>query len=167
MAFIGYNLYGWFSDYVGRKRLTLWYCCFLVAFGVPVFYVLHEAAIARNVLLALVGATLAAMLKLGWGIVPAYLSERFPTKQRSSGVGFGYSAGALIGGAGISVFVWWAHLIPFIKNIEGTDLWLSPSVVLTVGALMTFVSLLFSPETKDLELSEVGKVVEAEERKAA
>ncbi len=167
MAFIGYNLYGWFSDYVGRKKLTLWYCCFLVAFGVPVFYVLHEAAIARNVLLALVGATLAATLKLGWGIVPAYLSERFPTKQRSSGVGFGYSAGALIGGAGISVFVWWAHLIPFIKNIEGTDLWLSPSVVLTVGAVMTFVSLLFSPETKDLELSEVGMVTKTKKQAAA
>jgi hypothetical protein len=34
---------------------------------------------------------------------------------------------------------------------------LSPSVVLTVGAMMTFVSLLFSPETKDLELSAVGE----------
>ena len=86
MAVIGDNLYGWFSDYVGRKKLTLWYCGFLVAFGVPVFHVLHQAAVARSVSLALVGTTMAAMLKLGWGIVPAYLSERFPTKQRSVGV---------------------------------------------------------------------------------
>jgi len=167
MAFIGYNLYGWSSDYVGRKKLTLWYCAFLVIFGVPVYYVLHEAVVAHNVALALIGATMAAMLKLGWGIVPAYLSERFPTHQRSVGVGFGYSAGALIGGAGISVFVWWAHSIPFIKNIEGNDLWLSPSVILTVGAVMTFASLLFSPETKDLELSEVEAVTREKERAAA
>lgn len=154
-AFIGYNLYGWASDYVGRRRLTLYYAVFLLIFGVPTFYVLQQAAVARNIPLAVVGATMAAMLKLAWGIVPSYLSERFPTKQRAVGVGFGYSSGALVGGAGISLFVWWAHQIPFIKVIEGDDLWLSPAVVLTVGATITFLSLLYGPETKDLELSHV------------
>jgi hypothetical protein len=83
------------------------------------------------------------------------LSERFPTKQRSVGVGFGYSSGALVGGAGISLFVWWAHQIPFIRGVEGDDLWLSPAVVLTAGAVMTFLSLLYGPETKDIELSHI------------
>jgi hypothetical protein len=53
--------------------------------------------------------------------------------------------------------VWWAHKIPFIAAIEKQDLWLSPAVVLTVGSVMTFVSLLYSPETKDLQLDEVGE----------
>ena len=52
----------------------------------------------------------------------------------------------------------WAHKIPFIGAIEKQDLWLSPAVILTVGAIMTFVSLLFSPETKNLELDEVGDI---------
>jgi hypothetical protein len=30
-------------------------------------------------------------------------------------------------------------------------------VILTIGAIMTWVSLLFSPETKDLELDQVGE----------
>jgi hypothetical protein len=30
-------------------------------------------------------------------------------------------------------------------------------VVLTIGAIMTFVSLLYSPETKHLQLDEVGE----------
>jgi MFS family permease len=162
MAFLGYNLYGWLSDYVGRKKLTMWYCAVLVVLGVPTYYVLHEAAVARNIGAAIFGTTLAAMLKLAWGVLPAYLSERFPTKQRAVGVGFGYSAGALIGGAGISAFVWWAHLIPFINRIEGNDLWLSPSVILTIGAAMTFTSLIFSPETKDLDLSKVDADTQGE-----
>jgi hypothetical protein len=37
-------------------------------------------------------------------------------------------------------------------------MWLSPSVVLTVGAIITFISLLYSPETKDLDLSTVGEI---------
>jgi len=97
MAFLGYNFYGWLSDRTGRKILTQWYCVFLVVFGIPVFYVLYHAAIQRNLLMAIVGTVMAAMLKLGWGVVPAYLCERFPTRRRAAGVGFGYSSGALLG----------------------------------------------------------------------
>ena len=99
---------------------------------------------------------MAGMLKLAWGIVPAYLCERFPTKRRAAGVGFGYSAGAILG-AWFPFYVLWAHKISFIHAIEGQDTWLSPAVILTVGAIMTFVSLLFSPETKQLQLDEVGE----------
>ena len=154
MAFLGYIFYGWISDYTGRRLLTLYYCIFLIIFGVPSYYVLYNAALARNIMLAVVGATMAAMLKLGWGIVPSYLSERFPTKRRAVGVGFGYSSGALLG-AWFSVYVWWAHRIPAIAAIEKDDLWLSPAVILTIGALMTFGSMWVSPETKHLKLSEV------------
>jgi MFS family permease len=153
-AFLGYNAYGWISDRTGRKKLTQWYCLFLVAFGVPVYYVLYHAAIRRNVWMAVLGTTMAGMLKLAWGIVPAYLCERFPTSRRAAGVGFGYSSGALIG-AWFGVYVWWAHKIPAISRIEHQDMWLSPAVILTVGAALTFASLLFSPETKDVELSEI------------
>jgi len=154
MAFLGYNFYGWLSDKVGRRTLTLFYCIFLVIFAIPVYYVLYNAALTRNISLALIGTTMAAMLKLAWGVIPAYLAERFPTKRRAVGVGFGYSSGALLG-AWFSAYVWWAHNIPWIKAIEKEDLWLSPAVILTIGAVMTFFSLLFSPETKDLELSEI------------
>ncbi|MFH1337024.1 MAG: hypothetical protein ABII96_10950 [Candidatus Zixiibacteriota bacterium] len=87
--------------------------------------------------------------------MPAYLSERFPTERRAVGFGFGYSSGALLG-AWFGAYVWWAHNIPWIKIIEKDDLWLSPAVILTIGAVLTFVSLLYSPETKDLALSEVN-----------
>jgi MFS family permease len=155
LSFLGYNFYGWLSDKTGRKKLTLWYCVFLVVFAIPVYYVLYNAALARNIGMAIVGCIMAGMLKLAWGMLPAYLCERFPTKTRATGVGFGYSSGALIG-AWFNIYVLWAHKIPFIGAIEKQDLWLSPAVILTIGSIMTFVSLLFSPETKQLELDQVG-----------
>lgn len=165
MAFLGYNFYGWISDRTGRKVLTQWYCVFLVIFGIPVYYVLYHAALERNLGMAIVGTTMAGMLKLAWGIVPAYLCERFPTKRRAAGVGFGYSSGALLG-AWFGVYVWWAHKIPFIAAIEKQDLWLSPAVILTIGSIMTFISLLYSPETKHLQLDEVGVGQPASAREA-
>jgi MFS family permease len=158
MAFLGYNIYGRLSDSFGRRKLTMWYCVFLVLFGIPTYYVLYNAAISRNLLLAVAGTTMAAMLKLAWGIVPAYLSERFPTRRRAVGVGFGYSSGALLG-AWFSIYVWWAHSIPFIRAIEGEDMWLSPAVILTIGSVMTFCSLLYSPETKGISLDNAGETV--------
>jgi len=155
LAFLGYIIYGWLSDITGRRLLTMWYCVFLVIFGVPTYYVLYRAALARNVAVAVIGTSMAAMLKLAWGIVPAYLCERFPTRRRAVGVGFGYSAGALLG-AWFSIYVWWAHSIPVIRAIEGQDMWLSPAVVLIIGSVMTFMSLQFSPETKGIELSDAG-----------
>jgi hypothetical protein len=49
------------------------------------------------------------------------------------------------------------HKIPFIVAIEEQDMWLSPAVILTIGSVMTFVSLWHSPETKHLQLHEVGE----------
>ncbi len=157
-AAVGYNVFGWLSDKLGRKKLTQYYCIVIAAMGIPLYQLIINAAVSRNFKLALLGAVVAGMFKIHWGILPAYLSERFPTKNRSVGVGFGYSAGALVGGAGITPLVALFHSLPFISSVEGPgELWFSASISLTIGAAMTFVSLLFSPETKHLELSEVGE----------
>jgi MFS family permease len=154
LSFLGYNFYGWLSDYVGRRKLTLIYCFILVIVGIPTFFVLHNAVMAKDLRMAVVGTVLAAMCKLAWGMLPAYLSERFPTKRRAVGLGFGYSSGALIG-AWFSIYVWWAHKIPFIKGIEGNELWLSPAVILVIGAVLTFIGMYLGPETNGISLDDV------------
>ena len=156
-AFIGYFFYGWLTDKYGRRRLTLWYCVYCVLLGIPLYKTLIWASVTRSMAIAMVAAILAASLKLAWGMVPAYLSERFPTKTRSVGAGFGYALGSLLGGAGVTPLVALFHHIPVILSIEGPDeLWLSASAALTIGAIIAFVSLLFSPETKNVDLKQVG-----------
>jgi MFS family permease len=133
--------------------MTMWYCLCVALLGVPLYKLLIFAASTRSLALALAAAVLAASFKVAWGIVPAYLSERFPTRNRSSGVGLGYSAGALLGGAGIVPLVGLLHQVPAVAAVEGSqELWLSASCALTLGAIITFLSLLWSPETKDVDL---------------
>ena len=81
-------------------------------------------------------------------------------------MGFGYSSGAILG-SGFGFYVWWVHKIPFIAAIEKQDMWLSPAVILTVGSIMTFITLLYSPETGDVRLDEVGETERAIHRETA
>jgi len=153
-AFLGYNLYGRLSDLWGRRKMTMWYCLCVALLGVPLYKLLIFAASTRSLALALAAAVMAASFKVAWGIVPAYLSERFPTRTRSSGVGLGYSAGALVGGGFIVPLVGLLHGFPAVTAIEGgRELWLSASCALTLGAIITFLSLVWSPETKDVDLA--------------
>src|SRR5208283_2115825 len=118
-AAIGYNVFGWLSDKLGRKKLTQYYCIVIAAMGIPLYQLIINAAVSRNFRLAIFGAIVAGMFKIHWGILPAYLCERFPTRNRSVGVGFGYSAGALVGGAGITPLVAFFHTLPLIAAVEG------------------------------------------------
>jgi len=70
MHFLAIISTGGVSDFFGRKKLTLYYTVFLVLFATPVYYVLYNAAIHRDVMMAIVGTTMAAMMKLAWGIIP-------------------------------------------------------------------------------------------------
>jgi len=93
-----------------------------------------------------VGTVMAAMLKLGWGVVPAYLCERFPTRRRAAGVGFGYSSGALLGRGSASTSGGPTKSV--YRSIEKQDMWLSPAVILTIGSIMTFAVSGFRPRPK-------------------
>ena len=154
MGATGIFLYGTLSDFIGRRRQSLYYCVIMVVLAIPAYHIVYHAALARNIAAAIGGTLVVALIKLMWGMLPSYLSERFPTKRRAVGVGLGFSSGTLIG-AWFSAYAWWVHGIPFVRSIEGGDMWLSPALILMAGAVLIFFAMRWSPETNYLELSEV------------
>jgi len=80
----------------------------------------------------------------GWGIVPGYLAERFPTEARGVGTGFTYHVGVGVGS-------YTPYLIGWLQD-GGTDLrtamlW----CILSAGALV-IVLLWLGPETRGRNL---------------
>ncbi|HVS63175.1 MAG TPA: MFS transporter [Thermoanaerobaculia bacterium] len=91
--------------------------------------------------LLFVGAALMGLFGAGmWGVIPTYLSERFPTAARSVGAGFCYHAGAALG-----------SMTPFVVGAFQDRGWALPDAMATciVAALLLSTTMLWlGPETR-------------------
>jgi len=92
------------------------------------------------------GAWLMGFFAAGaWGMVPGYLSERFPTEARGVGTGFAYHAGVGIG-----------SYAPFlIGRLQdgGTDLRVAMAYCIVTAAVLCVALLWLGPETRGRTLS--------------
>ena len=94
----------------------------------------------------LLGAWLIGFCASGaWGIVPGYLSERFPTEARGVGTGFSYHVGV-----GIGAFA--PYLIGRLSD-AGTDLRTAMMWCILAGGAGIVTLLWLGPETKGRELT--------------
>ncbi|MGE3274026.1 MAG: MFS transporter [Vicinamibacterales bacterium] len=101
---------------------------------------------SSNPWLLLIGA---AVIGLGcsgaWGIVPGYLSERFPTEARAAGTGFAYHVGAGLG-----------SFTPFlIGSLRDGGMPLATAMLLCIGVagVLVVVMMWLGPETRGKEFA--------------
>ena len=80
-----------------------------------------------------------------WGIVPGYLSERFPTEVRAAGTGFAYHVGA-----GLGAFT--PYLIGGLRD-DGMALPHAMLWCIAVAGGLVLVMLWLGPETRGRELT--------------
>jgi len=93
----------------------------------------------------LAGAWLIGFMASGaWGIVPGYLSERFPTEARGVGTGFSYHVGVGIGSLG-------PYLIGAMQD-GGLDLRTAMLRCIVGAGIAVLILLWLGPETRGREL---------------
>jgi len=93
----------------------------------------------------LAGAGLIGFMASGaWGIVPGYLSERFPTDARGVGTGFSYHVGVGIGALG-------PYLIGALQD-GGMDLRTAMLWCIATAGVAVLVLLWLGPETRGKQL---------------
>ena len=152
-AFIGAIFFGALSQKVGRRRLLLIWSILTLILAVPAFYGIFYGAKTGNVMLTYISVLTAGFItQAPWGIVPVYLSERFKTSMRSSGVGFGYSSGIFIGGW-FSIYVPLMHQYLFSSIDTPTNIWFSTAVLLMIGAVIVGIGQYIGPEPKGTRLT--------------
>jgi len=147
--------WGWstLSQRVGRRKLGIIGGVITTIFGVVGFYLLYKSSLFGNFYLAALASIFVLFLgEHNWGMMAAYLSERFPTHIRSVGAGFGYSAG-LFFSAWTAIYI--LLLIAPLKSIEGSSDWLAAGLLLTVGGILWILGFYLGPETKDVDMQSI------------
>lgn len=144
---------GAISDVIGRRRAYMMAGLGSLIMALPTFYILYLGAKLVSVPLLLLGSIFMGWFtQWSWGLVLAYLSERFGTVRRASGVGFGYSSG-------IFISAWMPlYAIPLHSTflpIEGKDVWFTAAFFLMLAGILIFIPTYLGPETKNIDLRQV------------
>jgi MHS family proline/betaine transporter-like MFS transporter len=122
---------GHLSDKIGRTRIMLAMAALFLFTAYPLFGVL--ATYPSLTVIVLVVAWM-SLLKAGYsGVLPALLSELFPTATRGVGMSFGYSISVTIfGGFAPAISTW-------LIEVTGTKL--APSFYLMATAFISLTAL--------------------------
>jgi len=135
---------GYLSQKIGRRNTIAFFAIAAMIVAIPTFYGLYyaESAYERagyTVILMVVATT-------GFGPIPAFLSERFPTEVRNSASGFIYNGGLIFGS--------WAPLIAVTmlsKNTELVPILLGINVI--IGSVIVLIGSKINPETRDADIT--------------
>ncbi|AEA11721.1 major facilitator superfamily MFS_1 [Thermoproteus uzoniensis 768-20] len=150
IAAIAATLWGFSSDFLGRRKALVIAGVVSAILAIPAFYVWYLGAATNNVALLYLGAALAGWLtQWPWGLVPVYLSERFATQRRASGVGFGYSSGIFIS-AWMPLYS--IPLYNLFKPIEDGNIWFVAAFWLILAGVVYGIAALLGPETIGVDL---------------
>src|SRR5437588_11877906 len=142
----GYLFFGVIGQRLGR-RPTLMLLGVLITFvSTSAYVLLVQIATARsNIAETIALATIVTVLTVsGWGLMSAYINERFRIGIRASGFGIGYSLAVVLPAFYSFVMLWLAAFMPY----KYTQI-----PLLAVGGLLILVGAALGPETKHVDMA--------------
>ncbi len=144
LSLVGYFTSGMVSDRIGRRNVMFAYSMLAMLLAVPLTYLIYTHALGFWG--ALLFASALAFLTTGiYGVIPAFLAEKFPTKLRSTGMGIGFNGGFIVGN-------WSTVFLLLIVGISSLTFFAFWGLFVIIGALFILVAALMSKETKGIDL---------------
>ena len=135
----------WLADQIGRRAVLLIAAVVFLLFAIPYFYLVNTGSF----LLAAVGEIVGFgfVFGFGYGAIPAFYTENFPTRYRASGASAGYQIAQVYGGGLIPIL---AGLILKATGIHQAYLYIGLMVM--AYAILAIIAILATPETRRADL---------------
>lgn len=144
---------GWLADRYGRRSSQLVITTGILAFGLSFGLIMdpslvgtgEDASLGRVLFFLALGMTL---MGLTFGSMSAILPELFPTNVRYTGSGVAYNMSSILGAA----------ITPYIAVMLNASMGVAAvGWYLSFAAVITLVALWFSPETRHVDMENVGR----------
>ena len=148
----GYLLFGVLGQRIGRRPTMMLLGLLITVVSTSAYVLLVQTAPHAGLIQIGLLATLITVLTVsGWGLLSAYINERFHIGVRASGFGIGYSLAVILPAFYSFLMLWMASFMPY----RYTQI-----PLLALGGLLILVGAAMGPETKDVDISEPARTTD-------
>ena len=133
------------ADIINRRTILLIAAIVFLIFAIPYFYLINTGSFLYATIAEIIG--FGFVFGFGYGAIPTFYTENFPTRYRASGANAGYQIAQVYGGGLIPIL---AGLILRAYGIHEAYLYIGGLVM--VYAVLAILAILATPETKGADL---------------
>jgi MFS family permease len=133
------------ADYINRRTILLIAAVVLFIFAIPYFYLVNTGSFLLATVAEVVG--FGFVFGFGYGAIPTFYTENFPTRYRASGASAGYQIAQVYGGGLIPIV---AGQILRVYGVR--DAYLYIGLLVMLYAVFAIIAILRTPETKGASL---------------
>jgi MFS family permease len=135
------------ADIINRRTILLVAAVVFLLFAIPYFYLVNTGSFLLATIAEVIG--FGFVFGFGYGAIPTFYTENFPTRYRASGASAAYQIAQVYGGGLIPII---AGLILRRYGIHDAYLYIG-GLVMIYGVLAIF-AILTTPETKGADLEQ-------------
>lgn len=142
-SFFGTIFVGYVSQIFGRQKTMAVFAAAAAFLAIPIIYGIYHSTFfyersIYSIIIIFVATT-------GFGAIPAFLSERFPTEIRNSASGFAYNGGLFFGAMAPIIAL---NLLS--QSSEYAPLLLGLNIIF--GSIIILIGTKLNPETRDIDI---------------
>lgn len=129
------------ADVLGRRTILLIAATVFLVFAIPYFYLVNTGSFGLATLAEIIG--FGFVFGFGYGAIPTFYTENFPTRYRASGASAGYQIAQVYGGGLIPIV---AGFILQAVGIQRAYLYIG--LLVMAYAVLAIIAILRTPETR-------------------
>lgn len=133
------------ADLINRRIILLIAAITFLVFAIPYFYLINTGSFWLAVVAEVIG--FGFVFGFGYGAIPTFYTENFPTRYRASGASAGYQIAQVYGGGLIPIVAGY-----FLKAYGVKDAYLYIGGLVMIYAVLAIYAIIATPETRDIDL---------------
>ncbi|MFZ3311880.1 MAG: MFS transporter [Xanthobacteraceae bacterium] len=133
------------ADYINRRTILLIAAVVLLVFALPYFHFVNTGSFLWATVAEVIG--FGFVFGFGYGAIPTFYTENFPTRYRASGASAGYQIAQVYGGGLIPIVAG-----QILRAYGVKDAYLYIGLLIMCYAVAAIIAIIRTPETKGVDL---------------
>ena len=133
------------ADVINRRVILLIAAIVFLIFAIPYFYLVNTGSIVLAALAEIIG--FGFVFGFGYGAIPAFYTENFPTRYRASGASAAYQVAQVYGGGLIPIVAG-----QILRSYGIHEAYVYVGLLAMLYAVLAILAILATPETRNADL---------------